>query len=483
MASPTTPPPPPAAPASGPAPLRGADRRLGRHRRCHHQFARRGIDGLPWFKTTAAAPPLAPGDVVSITQTQTAGTAADWTVPAGSSGYVALNTSDPRPGSPGLAAAELTVQASAPTEIDQYFDGLPNVIAGGKFLPVNGAWQLSFWARTTSGTATLEADFLRGASTGYFVTEKESLTTDWQQFVLSFTATDDGPPNPLALRFLATGTAGTLVHLDDVQLGRVSDGANPWRAEVIQNLQQLQPGYLRDLELQLGDTLQNRLAPAFARSPQRWEPDPTNQEATYLYGLPDFLSLCRQIGAQPWIVVPDTFYDAEFTQLGQYLAAAQGSYNFKEIVVEFGNENWNSGFRPASIPDPPTMGAAANRGFGLLRSAAGPAVPLHLVVNSALRNPQVGQLALLNAPQADAVDVNAYFFNTLNTADTQQTALSAMFDQTDEATYIPQLQNDAAGKDVDAYEVNLKTTDGDVRRRNATRWTPGWYPARHWVIG
>jgi len=37
-----------------------------------------------------------------------------------------------------------------------------------------------------------------------------------------------------------------------------------------------------------------------------------------------------------------------------------------------------------------------------------------------------------------------------------------MFDESDEATYIPQLQNYAAGKDIDAYEINLKTTEGDA---------------------
>jgi hypothetical protein len=150
------------------------------------------------------------------------------------------------------------------------------------------------------------------------------------------------------------------------------------------------------------------------------------------------------------------------TQLGSYLASQQAIYKFSEIVVEFGNENWNPMFRPASIPDPTAMSQAANRAFGLIRTAAGSSVPLHLVVNGLFVNPLYGWVTLKNTPQADAVDVATYFFQTMNATDTQATSLASMFDMTDESTYVPQLQGYVAplSKAVDVYEVNLNTTYG-----------------------
>jgi hypothetical protein len=45
-----------------------------------------------------------------------------------------------------------------------------------------------------------------------------------------------------------------------------------------------------------------------------------------------------------------------FTRLGDYLASAQSSYGFSEIIVEFGNESWNPSFRGGSILGAATMG-------------------------------------------------------------------------------------------------------------------------------
>lgn len=428
-----------------------------------------GSDGLPWLMTSGPPPTLATGDAVSVTQTQTSGGPYSWFWPPTSDGYVEINTTDQRPGSPGHSVAELTLQGTVPTEIDYYWDELANTIPGGKFLPVNGAWQLSFWARATVGAPTLTTTFVRVGAMP-FVSNIQMLGNTWQQYSINFTGSDTGPANPMMLSFVAKGQSGA-VRLDDVQLGRVIDSASAWRTEVVQGLQTLHPGYLRDLQLQLGDTMNNRIAPIFGRGPQRWQPDPARVLYNFPYGLPEFLSLCQQIGAQPWIVIPTAFYDNELTQLGNYLASEQAIYKFSEIIVEFGNENWNPIFRPASIPDPGRMAQAANRAFGLIRTAAGSAVPLHLVVNGQFVNPSYGWAVLNNTPQADAIDVAPYFFQTMNATDNQTTSLASMFNLSDESTYVPELQGYASPlkKNVDAYEVNLNTTSGTATgdQRNA----------------
>ena len=195
------------------------------------------------------------------------------------------------------------------------------------------------------------------------------------------------------------------MRLDDVVLERASDLGNAFRAEVVGALAALHPAYLRDWQSQLGDTLANRLAPSFARSPSRYRPDNDGSQQLFLYSLPYFLALCHQIGAQPWIVIPTTFYDSEFAGLGTYLAQAQAIYNFNEIVVEFGDENWNSDFRPAGVENPVPMGQLSDRAFRTIRQAAGSTVPLHFEVNGQFVNPWIGQQAIANAPNADAVDV------------------------------------------------------------------------------
>ena len=107
----------------------------------------------------------------------------------------------------------------------------------------------------------LTATFERLNGTSPFVTQTVTLTNSWQQYVFNFNANDSGNPGSLDLQFQASGSTGTAVHLDDIQLGSVSDLANgAWRSQVISTLSALHPGYLRDWQNQLGDTAKNRLA-------------------------------------------------------------------------------------------------------------------------------------------------------------------------------------------------------------------------------
>jgi hypothetical protein len=433
-------------------------------------------DGLPWFSTVGPAPALAAGDVISILTTQKAGVPANWWVPESSTGYVAINTSDHRPGSPGRSVAQLTLQNGQSTEIDSYLDSMDGTDGATKFLPINGPWQLSFWSRASSGTPSMSVRFSRlGSSSSFsFVSQSIAVSAAWQQTIINFTASDTAPPGTLALSFIASGAAGSNVRLDDVTLERASDLPNAFRAEVVGALTALHPAYLRDWQSQLGDTLTNRLVSTFARSPSRYRPDPDGSQQLFLYSLPDFLALCNQIGAQPWIVIPTTLYDSEFAALGSYLANAQASYKFNEIVLEFGNENWNSDFRPAGIENPVPMGQLANRAFAVIQQAAGSSVPLHFEVNSQFVNPWIGQQAIANAPLANAADVGPYFFYTLNAGMAQSAAIASMMID-DEGALIAQLATTTTplGKAVDVYEVNLSTFDGDAPESQRTPLVAG----------
>ncbi|HEY1851272.1 MAG TPA: hypothetical protein VGG60_09635 [Candidatus Binataceae bacterium] len=427
--------------------------------------------GLPWFSTVEQSPTLAPGDVISVIRTQSTGAPANWWIPGSSTGYVAINSNDRRPGSPGRSVAQLTLRSGQPTEVVSYLDSMSGTDGAGKFLPVNGPWRLSFWSRAVTGTPTISLNFARiGPMSSFsFVSQTVTAASVWRRTVIDFTASDTGPAGTLALNFSASGVAGSEVRLDDVVLERLSDAPGAFRAEVTDALRALHPSYLRDWQSQLGDTLANRLAGSFARSPSRYRPDSDGSQQLFLYSLPDFLALCARVGAQPWVVVPTTFYDSELAGLGTYLAQAQATYHFSEIVVEFGNENWNSDFRPAGIEDPAVMGQLAERAFSAIRRAAGPSVPLHFEINGQFVNPWIGQRALAQAPDADAIDVGSYFFHTLR-ADTDQSAAIASMMTDDESLLIAQLADTTRplGKDLDVYEVNLSTTEGNAPEAQRT---------------
>src|SRR5581483_10391832 len=110
------------------------------------------------------------------------------------------------------------------------------------------------------------------------------------------------------------------------------------------------------------------------------------------------LDLCRRVGADPWLVAPVTFGDAEWTALGEFLGRQYRQGGFTEIAVEFGNENWNSLFRFAAIPDPRAHGEAATRAFQALRRAAGSGVPLRCIVSGQHASPSLTARFVADAP-------------------------------------------------------------------------------------
>lgn len=427
--------------------------------------------GFAWFQTTQAAPQLAPGDAISVTRVQRAGVPANWWVQGDSKGLVAIDQSQHPANTSGDSSAKLSLRSGAATELDSYLAGHQ------RFLPITGRWRLSFWTRGTDG-ASLAVSFARitPPTAKIFVATNVAVAPQWKLTTADFDGRDGAADGPLKLSFAATGPASGSVWLTNVELGRIDDlKRGPWRSELIDTLRQLHPGYLRDLQSQLGDTLANRLAPIFARGPQRFVPDPGDTAQSFMYSVPDFLALCHTVGAQPWIVAPTTFYRAEFSGLGSYLAQAQAHYHFSEIVVEFGNENWNGVFRAAGIQNPLTMAQAANQAFKLLRQAAGPSTPLHLEINGQYAYTGPGGQALTATARADAVDVAPYYFYTLNATDPQEQALHAMLNPDDESRQLASLRTIARklSKDIDIYEVNLSTTEGDAPPAQRNRYVAG----------
>jgi hypothetical protein len=419
---------------------------------------------MPLYQADPAPPDLAVGDVVAITRENEPGPPANWWIAGSSTAQVALDTSQHRPASPGTSALSLRLGAGGPTEVSSYLDAITN--RAGKLLPVNGPWRLRFWSRFDASSkfagstrAALRVTFGRIGSAP-FVDRTIEPSSEWQLTSIEFAGRDNqAPPATLELRFSASGTPPARVLLDDVDLRAATSAATAFRSEVIAALRALHPGYLRDWQGQLGDTLINRLAPDFGRHPSRYRP---GNETQFAYSLPDFLDLCARVGARPWVVVPPTFSDAELVGLGKFLAAENGSRRFDRIAVEFGNENWNGIFRPAAIPNPETYGGVADRAFRLIREGAGSAPRLAMVVGGQYANPDLSARVGGHAPGADTLAIGPYFLYSLGAGLQNNQRLAALFDDSGNDLRATGREAARLGKSLAIYEVNLHTIGGDA---------------------
>ncbi len=326
----------------------------------HGEILRSGIaSGRASFHLANPLPGLAPGDVVAVTRTADQHLPTQWWL-EGEGHTVDLASS--RPGSPGLRSLRLPPNSAAASYLDAIGD------RAGKLLPLNGEWTLSLWARAATPSAKLRVQIDR-SGTRAFLNVLVPLDTEWREYRWTMHPADTGAPATLAVRFSNEGDdAG--IWLDDASLRPRTTNPTAFRDEVVDTLRTLRPGYLRDWQGQLGDTLANRLAPAAARRATRYRPG--GPEATdFAYSLPDFLALCHEIGSIPWVVLPTTFTPAEWAEAGVFLRAKADEYGFREIVVEFGNENWNELFRPAGILSAASLSEAANLAFTSLLEGAG----------------------------------------------------------------------------------------------------------------
>ncbi len=397
---------------------------------------------------------LSPGDVVALTRADTIDLPYNWWFNQSAGASYAADVAQKRPGSPGARSVRLRSTNAALAQADSYMDAIGE--RAGKLLPLRGEWKLAFWAKLDSGQSALRVSLKREGSPAFF-TETIPLTRSWQRFEFTFNPDDSGPAGTLDLRFEVQGAPDGSVLLDDSELRRLNDGPGAFRQEVRAVLDQLHPAYLRDWEGQLGDSFANRIAEPQARQTTRYRPGDASQ-ADYSYGLAEFLELSALVNASPWIVVPTTFSDSECGQLGAYLNAGEGNWNFHEVLVEFGNENWNMLFRPAGIPEPVAHGQAADRCLGAIRRAAGP-LPLRTVINAQHANPSWAIQFATASSQSDIVAVAPYFMPSLNTGIPTAQALPLLFtgdggELRSIATAALELQ-----KETGVYEVNL-TTDG-----------------------
>lgn len=418
--------------------------------------------GRPEYRVTGSTSGLAEGDIIALTIQRDHLLPDRWWIPQAETAFVRPNSSLTPPGSPGLRSIGLHASTGSSVQLAHHLDTIGE--RAGKLLQVNGLWQLGLWVHgEKAGAANLQIRFHRHGSTP-FIHLQHPVKPGWHYLEHRFDATDAGPIGALELELKVTSG---VVHLDDIWLGPLhpnpllsdkktrlaTETFNPY---LISLLQRIRPGYLRDWQGQLGDTLNNRLATPFARRTSRYRPG----DSDFSYGLAEFIDLSHLIGAQPWIVLPTTFSTNEALQLGAWLAEKITQYEFQEVIVEFGNENWNTIFRPAGIQDPLHHGAAADHLFIALRKGAEGHPAIRTAINAQHANPYAALQFAVASQTADILGLAPYFLNRLDASDRgHEQELLFAGDGGRMAQIVAQRPRH---QQVAVYEINLHTTRGDM---------------------
>lgn len=411
-----------------------------------------------------------------------------------------FDPSQARPGSPGVQSLQLLPPTPAwrwsyDYVMDSYGrDGDP---AAGRLLRVEGEWQLEFWARSNVDGATLEVRFER-ATAWPFLTAVIPLRTGWQHIVRRFSVAPgrDRPGSDIQQRVLHVRlrAQGGAVWVDDMALGR-ADHANPtaFSDAYVTRLRELRPGILRNWGHQLGSSLDNQLAPPFARKMTGFSP--RQRLATqFHFSLHEFLELCREIEAEPWYVMPPTWSAVELQNLAAYLAAQPNEHPyaarraelgqaqpwtavFPTIHLEYGNEMWGS-----NLGDDPFLGATVRGGERLGRIACDRLRPLrsspffererrrfNVIIGGQANAPaRQGEIAR-SCDQHDAIALAPYY-GRLDRADDAETIYRPLYarpqqDVTTGGLLHQNFQQAGAGgrgARLAVYELNFHTTDGAV---------------------
>jgi hypothetical protein len=388
----------------------------------------------------------------------------------------------------------LRINASGPgqsVELKSYFDSME----GFTFVRLRGRYRLSFRAKGLTASKTIHVHVKRIINGNADYLEQDfQLTPAWSDYHAEFTADEAAvPTGPVEAGFSVTG--GSLL-LDDVDLEQINgDTTNrtAFRDEVVQTLQDLKPGVLRLMSshAHLGSTVDNLLLPPLARQRPGFSTWQTTMEDIPV-GIPEFLELCQEVGAEPWVVAPTAMSADEARKLAEYLsggpATAGGALRaaagrrepwtraFKTIHIELGNETWNGIFQGETIDDPAAYGRRADRTFRTFRSAAGEdARQFDLVVGSQAANPWRSREVLRTAPSANSLAIAPYLMESVThwgNDDELYGPLMAQSEQMSREGVVKATEAAAGGRQLAVYEVNLHSTEGSASQAVLDRLTP-----------
>ncbi len=324
-------------------------------------------------------------------------------------------------------SVKITDSATGTGGIWQYVQGWGN---GGEQLETGHTYTVSVWLKQqgiADGSATFIFGPLRHTFTG--------LTNVWQQYTYSFPSPGVVSAGGQTAR-VDYNAPGTL-WVNQLEFYDAAHGPFTLDARALQVFQNFHPGTVR-------------LWSGFANCSggySFWSLDSMLQDESAtredygignMYGLftvqqklPAGLSLCSQLGANPWIIGNMSWSEQEWSNLIDYLAAPAGvgyavkrpashpgpyTADFQKIYLEFGNEEWG------------TQETAVNGHYGnyahymFSQAVAGKSYydssKIKLILNSFIYNDSFGQTALTACPEGQALDYFLYTGTANVTGDT-----------------------------------------------------------------
>ena len=442
---------------------------------------------------------LAVGDYFSVVTYIPGSGDAGWGDNISGGGTVSTETTDLSPETPGKQALLLTASGAGQSAgVTAGFD----TWNGLSFIQLNGAFAITFRAKGVGGNNNLKvsAQRLEGSNPAY-ISQTVALTSAWQDYTLTFSASETGSSvGPVLLAFSATGAN---VELDDVSMAQTNSSAsNPtvFRDDVVNALKELNPGTIRMMAAgaALGSDIPNQLQVPFARYREGFNADGTTY-ADISYGIHEFLQLCQTVGADPWITIPTATTPTEMQDFIEYLTGtgsdpwsalriARGQVEpwttvFGKIHVELGNETWNGAFKGETM-NYPAYPQWANQVFGAARTTNGfVANKFDLILSGLASSPGYNAPMLTYSTQHDSFDIAPYLLFTANN-EAQATMFGALFAEPEifESTGGEVYQNMQVGAaapsatssttNVNVYETNLGTMGGNITEAQLNALTP-----------
>ena len=316
----------------------------------------------PVFTTSACPGPYSVGDIVILSKTTSPTPETWWEASEGgpwasiTGGGKLLSDTTDLCATCGSQALELNATTAGSTAgILSYFDTAPDVDI---FVLMNGAYQISFWAKSASGSPTLAVTAERQSAGGFNCgNQTQALTATWTLYTLQCSASETAKtttPGNAYVSVIASGGAAYLDNLSFQKTGTNTTNTTVFRDEVfttLQNFYNLQSGgdhaILRDWLGQNGENYDNWTAPSYAHKP-------TSSGGGYFVGpggsgvvqlsIADYLNLCKALGVEPSLEVPVTISTQDASSLIEFLAGPVSSAGGARRAALGETEPWTSSF-------------------------------------------------------------------------------------------------------------------------------------------
>jgi hypothetical protein len=259
--------------------------------------------------------------------------------------------------------------------------------------PIHGSgWQLSFYALTSSPSASCSATLGREGGTADFTDEQFNIGSrsggdgQWHQYIYSFTGRDTS--RTLGHLNFSISCSNGVVYFDNMFLGQ-TNGVSGFTHDTYVSLQGLNPGTIRmaPTDVSGGVPTAAQLDGTSYIMPPMGQLGGLGIDGTaFSYGEMVGLAAALSSTTSPWLTVGMAWPDSDYQTFGRQLCSWESAYNFPAIYVECNNENWNGGsggyFKTTNSP---AYGLACARAFDEISSECSNS-QIHYLLNNQTTN-------------------------------------------------------------------------------------------------